>query len=59
MTASKSVTLTKGNREVTLTLPRDIVEYKAAGWREKPAKRAAAPAADTKADDSPKGGAKK
>lgn len=31
---SKSVTLVKGSRKVTTSLPREIVQYKAAGWRE-------------------------
>lgn len=28
------VTLVKGNRKVTTSLPREIVHYKAVGWRE-------------------------
>lgn len=65
MTNTKSVTLAKNGREVTLTIPRDIVEYRAAGWREKPAKQPSTaaqddPAADDgKKTDSAKGGSKK
>lgn len=31
---NESVTLVKDGRKVTTSLPREIVQYKAAGWRE-------------------------
>lgn len=37
--AQKRVTLSKDGREISLALPQDIVEYKAAGWRENKAER--------------------
>lgn len=42
----KSVSLAKGRRRKTLTLPSEIVHHKAAGWREVAAPSAAAPQAD-------------
>lgn len=57
------VTLVKGNRKITLSLPREIVQYKAAGWAvEKPAPVADSPQdvdEQTKAPAAGKGGAKK
>lgn len=47
----KSVTLTKNGRKVTLTIPQDIVQYRAAGWREEEAKAAETPEADSPQDD--------
>lgn len=43
--AQKRVTLSKDGREISLALPQDIVEYKAAGWRESKAERPAPVAA--------------
>lgn len=65
---SPPVTLVKGNRKVTTSLPREIVQYKAAGWAEeepaaRPAPATTIPVADspqdTTAAPAPKGGAKK
>lgn len=59
------VTLKKGTRTVTTSLPREIVQYKAAGWvEEKASKRSQAPVADSPQDvtepkPAAKGGAKK
>lgn len=64
------VTLVKGNRKVTTSLPREIVQYQAAGWREEAAPKATKPPeADSPedVDEAPrpaaaqaaKGGAKK
>lgn len=62
----KSVTLAKNGRKVTLTIPRDIVEYKAAGWREEGSTSRSVPVADSPEDvtakdfdSASKGGAKK
>lgn len=43
----KSVTLAKNGRKVTLTIPQDIVQYRAAGWREEVAE---VPVADSPQD---------
>lgn len=53
---NKTVTLVKGTRKVTTSLPREIVQYKAAGWREEKASKSAdAPEADSPQDvDDPK-----
>lgn len=61
---SKPVTLVKGTRKVTTSLPREIVQYKAAGWAEEsaPARPAPVPVADSPQDvdsHAPKGGTKK
>ena len=60
------VTLVKGNRKVTTSLPREIVQYKAAGWAEESAPVRPAPAPVPVADSpqdvdshAPKGGTKK
>lgn len=60
------VTLVKGNRKVTTSLPREIVQYKAAGWTEEAAPSRPAPAAIPVADspqdvdsNAAKGGSKK
>lgn len=59
---NESVTLVKDGRKVTTSLPREIVQYKAAGWREEvpeadsskpePAKPEPAKADDAKADEA-------
>lgn len=63
---NKPVTLVKGTRKVTTSLPREIVQYKAAGWTEDAAPARPAPAAIPVADspqdvdsNAPKGGSKK
>ncbi|MFE7605777.1 hypothetical protein ACFU1Q_11505 [Brachybacterium paraconglomeratum] len=64
---NKPVTLVRGNRTITLSLPREIVQYKAAGWAEESAAARRAPVADspqdaaesTKAQAAGKDGAKK
>ncbi|MCZ4325670.1 hypothetical protein [Brachybacterium paraconglomeratum] len=61
------VTLVKGNHKVTTSLPREIVQYKAAGWAEDSAPSRPAPAAIPVADSpqdvtetpATKGGSKK
>lgn len=35
MAEKKPVTLTKDGRDITVTVPQEVVEFKAAGWREK------------------------
>lgn len=48
---NKPVTLVKNGRKVTLSLPREIVQYRAAGWREEAAQKAAqVPEADSPQD---------
>lgn len=63
---NKPVTLVKGTRKVTTSLPREIVQYKAAGWAEDTAPARPAPApipvADSPQDvdaQPAKGGTKK
>lgn len=59
------VTLTKDGREVTLSTPREIVQFKAAGWREgtaEDAEKNSAKAPEAPADKAPadsKGAVKK
>ncbi|MGO2819427.1 MAG: hypothetical protein ACTIA5_01410 [Brachybacterium tyrofermentans] len=45
---NESVTLVKNGRKVTTSLPREIVQHKAAGWREE--KAAEVPEADSSKD---------
>lgn len=62
---NQPVTLKKGTRKITTSLPREIVQYKAAGWVEEPNfKRSSPPVADSPRDTTgpkpaAKGGTKK
>ncbi len=62
----KPVTLVRGTRKITLSLPSEIVQFKAAGWAEEKPSARRAPVADSPqdvdekpAEQTAKGGAKK
>lgn len=51
----KPVTLTKGTRTITLSTPREVVQFEAAGWR-RPKPAADAPDAAAAAIEAPQPG---